>query len=124
MWELKWKLQAKNEYTCGNNISRIYLENIRKLWMSQLQNYFYKLGIKLGQFTWEELDLALRKIKNRKAAGLDEIPQMYGRQGNSTIYLSDIAIEHNRQMSKELHPPFPHEGWPRISEKLPRYDSL
>ena len=32
------------------------------------------LDIKLGQFTQEELDLVLRKIKNRKAAKLDEIP--------------------------------------------------
>ena len=30
--------------------------------------------IKLGQFTQEELDSVLRKIKNRKVAGLDEIP--------------------------------------------------
>ena len=28
----------------------------------------------LGPFTQEELDWILRKIKNRKAAGLDEIP--------------------------------------------------
>ena len=34
-----------------------------------------QLDIKLGQFTQEELDsVLLRKIKNRKAAGLDEIP--------------------------------------------------
>ena len=33
-----------------------------------------QLYIKLGQFTQEELDLVLRKIKNRKAAGLDEKP--------------------------------------------------
>ena len=33
-----------------------------------------QLNIKLGQFTQEELDSVLRKIKNRKAAGLDEIP--------------------------------------------------
>ena len=31
------------------------------------------LNIKLGQFAQEELDSVLRKIKNRKAAGLDEI---------------------------------------------------
>ena len=30
--------------------------------------------IKTGPFTQEELDSVLRKIKNRKAAGLDEIP--------------------------------------------------
>ena len=34
----------------------------------------YQLDIKLGQFTQEELDVVLTKIKNRKAASLDEIP--------------------------------------------------
>ena len=33
-----------------------------------------QLEIKLGQFTLEELNLVLRKIENRKAACLDEIP--------------------------------------------------
>ena len=33
-----------------------------------------QLDIKLGPFTKEKLDSVLRKIKNRKAAGLDEIP--------------------------------------------------
>ena len=33
-----------------------------------------QLDIKLAQFTPEELNSVLRKIKNRKAAGLDEIP--------------------------------------------------
>ena len=33
-----------------------------------------QLDIKLGPFTKEELDSVLRKIKNRKAAGLDDIP--------------------------------------------------
>ena len=33
-----------------------------------------QLGIKLGLFTLEELDSVLRKIKNRKAAGPEEIP--------------------------------------------------
>ena len=33
-----------------------------------------QLDIKLGPFTTEELDTVLRKIKNREAAGLDEIP--------------------------------------------------
>ena len=30
-----------------------------------------QLDIKIGQFTQEELDSVVRKIKNRKAAGLD-----------------------------------------------------
>ena len=33
-----------------------------------------QLDIKLGPFTKEELDSVLKKIKNKKAAGLDEIP--------------------------------------------------
>ena len=33
-----------------------------------------QLDIKLGSFTLEEIDSVLRKIKNRKATGLDEIP--------------------------------------------------
>ena len=31
-------------------------------------------GIKLGQFTQEELDIAVRKIKIKKAASPDDIP--------------------------------------------------
>ena len=38
-----------------------------------------QLVIKLGQFTQEELDSVLRRIKNRKAAGLDEIPSEVGK---------------------------------------------
>ena len=33
-----------------------------------------QLDIKLGQFTEKELDAVLKKIKRRKAAGLDDIP--------------------------------------------------
>ena len=33
-----------------------------------------QLDIKLGLFTQEKLNIVLRKIKNRKAVGLDEIP--------------------------------------------------
>ena len=52
-----------------------------------------QLDIKLGPFTKEELDSVLRKIKNRNAAGLDEIPQKYGRPDNSTIYCSVNATQ-------------------------------
>ena len=51
-----------------------------------------QLDIKLGPFTKEELDSVLKKIKNRKAAGLDEIPpQKCGRLENLTIYCSGNA---------------------------------
>ena len=50
------------------------------------------LDIKIGPFTKEELDSVLKKIKNRKAAVLDEIPpQKCGRLDNSTIYCSGNA---------------------------------
>ena len=53
----------------------------------------YKLALRqLGPFTQEDLDSVLRKIKKRKAAGLDEIPPEYGRPDNSTTYCSEILI--------------------------------
>ena len=45
----------------------------RKLLMNQSRE-FQQLDIKLGPFTQGELDSDLRKIKNRKATGLYEIP--------------------------------------------------
>ena len=52
-----------------------------------------QLDLKLGQFTPEELDSVLRKIKNRKAAGLDKnTPRSMGRPGNSTTYCSDTVM--------------------------------
>ena len=49
-----------------------------------------KLDIKLGPFTQEELDSVLRKIKNRKAAGLDEIPPEVWK----TRQFDDILLRH------------------------------
>ena len=49
-----------------------------------------QLDIKLEQFTQEELDSVLRKIKNRKAAGLDEIPLEVWK----TRVLDDILLRH------------------------------
>ena len=69
MWQSK-----KNEYTCGKNISRICLENALRLQINLSKKISNNpLVIKLGRFT-QELDVVLTKIKNRKAAGLDEIP--------------------------------------------------
>ena len=48
-------------------------------------------GIKLGPFTLEELDSVLRKIKNRKAAGLDEIPPEVWK----TRQFDDILLRHS-----------------------------
>ena len=49
-----------------------------------------QLDIKLGPFTQEELDLVLRKIKNRKAAGQDEIPPEVWK----TRQFDDILLRH------------------------------
>ena len=48
------------------------------------------LDMKLGPFTREESDSVLRKIKNRKAAGLDEIPPEVWK----TRQLDDILLRH------------------------------
>ena len=64
----------KNEYTRWKNISKISLENPRKLDKHITKSIYNQVDIKLGQFTHKEHDVVLTKIKNRKAAGLDEIP--------------------------------------------------
>ena len=43
-------------------------------WTNRKKVIYNQQEIKLGQFMQEGLDSVLRKIKNRKAAGLDEIP--------------------------------------------------
>ena len=48
------------------------------------------MDIKLGPFTQEELNSVLRKIKNRKAAGLDEIPP----EVLKTRQFDDILLRH------------------------------
>ena len=54
------------------------------------RNISKQLDIKLGPFTQEELDSVLRKIKNRKAAGLDEIPLEVWK----TRQFDDILLRH------------------------------
>ena len=49
-----------------------------------------QLDIKFGQFALEEHDSVLRKIKNRKAAGLDEIPPEVWK----TREFNDIQLRH------------------------------
>ena len=80
----KRKSTAKAKLKAASQQERV------KLWKQHLENLLgnppkvtnepitriisKQLDIKLGPFTKEELDSVLRKIKNRKAAGLDEIP--------------------------------------------------
>ena len=49
-----------------------------------------QLDIKLGPFTQEELDSVLRKIKNRKATGLDKFPPEVWK----TRQFDDILVRH------------------------------
>ena len=49
-----------------------------------------QLGIKLGSFTLEGLDSVFKKFKNRKAAGLDEIPPEVWK----TRQLYDLLLRH------------------------------
>ena len=78
------KITAKAKLKAANQQERI------KLWKQHFENLLgnppkityepitriisKQLDIKLGPFTQEELDSVLRKIKNGKVAGLDEIP--------------------------------------------------
>ena len=51
------------------------LGNPTKITHETITRIIYKqLDVKPGPFTQEELDSVLRKIKNRKTAGLEEIP--------------------------------------------------
>ena len=69
-----------------------------------------RLDIKIRPFTQEDLNSVLRKIKNRKAAGLDEIPPEVWR----TRRFDDILLRHcnavynqnpiDRRMKEWIHP--------------------
>ena len=75
-----WKQHFENLLA---NLPNITLEPITRIISKQLD-------IKLGPFTKEELDSVLRKIKNRKAAGLDEIPPEVWK----TRQFDDILLRH------------------------------
>ena len=119
------KSTAKAKLKAANQHERI------KLWKQHFENLLAnplnvkqelttriiskQLDIKLGPFTKEELDLVLRKIINRKAAGLDEIPPEVWK----TRQFDDILLRHcnavynqnpiDRWM-KECILPFPKKG--------------
>ena len=75
-----WKQHFENLL---GNPSKVMHEPITRIISKQLD-------IKLGPFTQEELDSVLRKIKNRKAAGLDEIPPEVWK----TRQFDDILLRH------------------------------
>ena len=76
-----WKQHLEN---LQGNPPKVTNESITKIISKQLD-------IKLGPFTKEELDSVLRKIKNRKPAGLDEIPPP--RSMEDQTYCSDNATQ-------------------------------
>ena len=91
------KSTAKAKLKAANQQERI------KLWKQHFENLLAnppnimqetiiskQLDIKLRPFTKEELDSVLRKIKNRKAAGLDEIPPELWK----TRQFDDILLRH------------------------------
>ena len=55
-----------------------------------------QLDIKLGPFTQEELDLAQRKIKNRKAAGLEIPPEVWKTRKFDNILLRHYNAVYNQ----------------------------
>ena len=71
-----------------------------------------QLDIKQGEFTQEKLDSVLRKIKNRKAAGLDEFPQEVWktRQFDNLLFRQCNAVYNQNLIDawkKGCIPPFP-----------------
>ena len=82
--KVKAKLKAANQQeTLLGNPPKITHEPITRIISKQLD-------IKLWPFTQEELDSVLGKIKNRKAAGLDEIPPEVW----NTRQFDDILLRH------------------------------
>ena len=74
-----------------------------------------QLDLKLGPFTQEELDLFLRKIKNRKAAGPEEIsPEVWKTRQFDDILLRHCNAVYNQnpidRWTKGCILPFPKKG--------------
>ena len=90
----KAKLQATNQQERIKPWKQHFenlLGNLQKITHEPITRIISKqLDIKLGPFTQEELDSVLRKIKNRKAAGLDEIPPEVWK----TRQFDDILLQH------------------------------
>ena len=85
---------AKISYSCTKNMYNI-LSNYNKRLLNELITRDRNPDVESCNCRNKEVcpDSVLRKIKNRKAAGLDEIPQKYGRPDNSTTYCSDNATQ-------------------------------
>ena len=71
--------------------------------------------MKLGQFTQEELDSVLRKVKNRKAARIDEIPpEVWKNREFDDIVLRHCNAVYNQNVkdrwTRGFILPFPKKG--------------
>ena len=80
-----------------------------------------QLDIKLGPFTLKELDSVLRKVKNRKATGLDEFPpQVWKTRQFDDILLRYCNIVYNQNLidrwMKGCIFPFPKKGDLRLAK--------
>ena len=114
----KAKLRAANQQ--GVKLWKQHFENLLgnppKVMQEPITRIISKqLDIKLGPFTKEELDWVLRKLKDRKAAGLDEIPPKYGRPGQfDDILLQQCNAVYNQnpidRWTKGCILPFPKKG--------------
>ena len=71
--------------------------------------------IKLGNFTLDELSPVLKKLKNGKAAGLDDVPPEAWKSEKFNDILLDL------QMDGRLHSAISREGRPWYSRELQRY---
>ena len=119
------KNTAKEKLKVANQQERI------KLWKQHFENLLgnppkithepitriisKQLDIKLGPFTQEELDSVIRKIKNRKAAGLDEIPPEVWktRQFDDTLLRHCNAVYNQNPIDRWMKGcilPFPKKG--------------
>ena len=100
-----WKQHFKN---LQGNPPKVTQETITRIISNQLD-------IKLGPFIQEELNSVLRKIKNRKAAGLDEIPlEVWMSRQFDDIFLRQCNAIYNQNpiysWMKGCILPFPKKG--------------
>ena len=101
-----WKQHFENLL---GNPQRVTHDTITKIISKQLD-------IELGPFT-QELDLVFRKIKNRKAAGLDEIPPEVWK----TTQFDDILLQHCNAIYNQN----PIDGWTKgCNLPFPKKDDL
>ena len=97
---IRWKSTARAKLKATSQKEQIHtwkqnFENLHgkppKNKHEPISKYIYnQVDIKQGQFTQEELDSVLRKIKNMKAAGDDELPPEVWK----TSEFDDILLQH------------------------------